>query len=684
MHDLNERQFGILMALLGTRGPVKLETMKPCLDPSSHEMPDDLLRVETWLQAKGVALTRTPGARVQISLSAAERKSLLQELQCSDGYCPPLSSDQRLCIVLLILLRSDEPLPLKQLWPQLRVSRKTLLADMDRAERWLAERNLRLVRRPHYGFKVAGEERTRREASVQLMLHKLSPVGVLALCDSEGGFLPNTSDTENQWWESLLPYLRPQELRSARKLTDVMAAELGGRFTDSARAYITLHAALAVDAVRRGKSVQLPSDAIDKLKKQAEWRIAEAFARRVGHWLGVAVPESEIAYLVALLQTSELREGASDAESPKGSDGADLNLHDVVDQFLAAACVQLHPYLLVDQQLRHNLTLHIGRFLARLRWGLPVHNPLLNDVREKYPRTFEAARTSCAALEAEAGVVVPDEEIGYLTMHLGAALERLRPPLPAQKRVLLVGASGVEAALLAARVRSKLADVRVVAVTAPTEVASALDSGDVDAVISTLPLGIVEIPSVVVSPLLDSADRSRIRQALVEAEPRVSEHEVTDPSIQASLCDLLTHQTVKVLVPAAHWRRVVLEAGKLLLLIGAVEGRYISAIVNLTTEHGPFMVVAPGVALLHAQPRDGVRQLSMGLITLQSPVEFGHSEYDPVFMAFILGAIDGEAHLFAMQQLARLIRNRQALEAIGSANSADEVLRLVQSQEHTS
>ena len=61
-------------------------------------------------------------------------------------------------------------------------------------------------------------------------------------------------------------------------------------------------------------------------------------------------------------------------------------------------------------------------------------------------------------------------------------------------------------------------------------------------------------------------------------------------------------------VKAENWEGAVRISGKLLLDKGLVEPQYIKVMINVMTELGPYLVVAPGVALPHARPEDGAKK----------------------------------------------------------------------------
>ncbi|GCE49649.1 PTS system ascorbate-specific IIA component [Thermosporothrix hazakensis] len=140
---------------------------------------------------------------------------------------------------------------------------------------------------------------------------------------------------------------------------------------------------------------------------------------------------------------------------------------------------------------------------------------------------------------------------------------------------------------------------------------------------------------------------------------------------------LLTKETIRLQVRATGRMDVVQKAGELLVASGNADARYIEAMKHSLKTHGPYMVIVPGVALLHARPEDGVRQLCMSLVTLDPPIEFGNPDNDPVSVAFALGAEDNSKHVEAIAVLAGLLEDEQAMETIRHSTSVDEVLQII-------
>jgi PTS system ascorbate-specific IIA component len=145
------------------------------------------------------------------------------------------------------------------------------------------------------------------------------------------------------------------------------------------------------------------------------------------------------------------------------------------------------------------------------------------------------------------------------------------------------------------------------------------------------------------------------------------------------LINLLNEQTVRARMAVSDWEQATEAVGQLLLDAGSIDAGYIPAMKRVLTELGPYAVIAPGIVLLHARPEDGVLSPCLGLITLSPPVEFGHSENDPVDIVLALGATDKKTHINALQQLAMLLGDENGLELIRSALDSHTLLENVHS-----
>jgi mannitol/fructose-specific phosphotransferase system IIA component (Ntr-type) len=139
--------------------------------------------------------------------------------------------------------------------------------------------------------------------------------------------------------------------------------------------------------------------------------------------------------------------------------------------------------------------------------------------------------------------------------------------------------------------------------------------------------------------------------------------------------ELIRKEIVDVDVSVEDWKGAIRAAGKLLVEDGAVEERFIDAMIRVAKEFGPYIVVAPGIALPHARPEDGVIKPSIAIVRLATPVEFGNEQNDPVYLIVALAALDQEQHIDGLRRLALVLGDKEKIEVIKNATTREDLFQ---------
>ncbi|WP_066309505.1 PTS sugar transporter subunit IIA [Bacillus sp. FJAT-29814] len=130
-------------------------------------------------------------------------------------------------------------------------------------------------------------------------------------------------------------------------------------------------------------------------------------------------------------------------------------------------------------------------------------------------------------------------------------------------------------------------------------------------------------------------------------------------------------------VEASTPEEAIKAAGQLLVEGGAVEERYIEAMVNSYHKNGPYFVLAPRIALPHARPEDGVNEASVSFIRLKKAVKFGSATNDPVHFVFALGASSSDEHLTLLQKLMQLLNSQENVNKLSEITTINELTQMI-------
>lgn len=137
--------------------------------------------------------------------------------------------------------------------------------------------------------------------------------------------------------------------------------------------------------------------------------------------------------------------------------------------------------------------------------------------------------------------------------------------------------------------------------------------------------------------------------------------------------DLLPESAVRFGVEASDWRAAVRAAGDALSESGATSPAYTDEMIAAIDELGPYIVIAPGFALAHSRPSPAVHRTGLSWIRLEHPVEFGSPRNDPVELVVGLAALDHDAHLAVMSNLARVLADSEEFARLRATTDPAEV-----------
>lgn len=139
------------------------------------------------------------------------------------------------------------------------------------------------------------------------------------------------------------------------------------------------------------------------------------------------------------------------------------------------------------------------------------------------------------------------------------------------------------------------------------------------------------------------------------------------------LQDLLSEDNVSFRYPAETWEDVIRHGGQLMVDAGFTNPTYTEAMIDVVRDMGPYIVLAPGLAMPHARPEMGAKQVGAALVTLEKPIDFGSPENDPVSVAVFLCAPNKDEHIQLLTDIATLFEDEEFLDAAVNFESLEDV-----------
>lgn len=412
------------------------------------------------------------------------------------------SAKMRQTWICKMLLMENRPVSVDELMKGLFTNRSTIYKDLSESRGFLERFGLKITSRKNCGVLVEGTEAQKREALATLLKRNWDQHEVDF--SAEG-----LADSLNrQLSEILCGYVGKRDFDVIIQSVKQTEQELGYCLSDAAFEVLVQHIAIAVARIRRGIFVTCTQESYETAQKKREFDSIQRLVKRLEEALEIEFPLSELGYLTAHI----LSASAAPNEYQYFVNTNDNQLFDsAVREFLKEVGRVLNrERLQEDQILIRGLCLHLKPAIDRICFGLQKENEMLGEIKQHYHKEFGAVWASSHVLEEAFQVDFQEDEIGLLTLHIAAALEREKR----KKNVVVVCHSGVgTSSILRARLIQYEKEINILAVLSSHQLEE-YDCSNVDFIISTVSVKAPGIPVLKVKCFIDEADQKKLREFL--------------------------------------------------------------------------------------------------------------------------------------------------------------------------
>ncbi|GAA4719294.1 PTS sugar transporter subunit IIA [Brevibacillus fulvus] len=129
----------------------------------------------------------------------------------------------------------------------------------------------------------------------------------------------------------------------------------------------------------------------------------------------------------------------------------------------------------------------------------------------------------------------------------------------------------------------------------------------------------------------------------------------------------------------SSWEESIQAAAQPLLEKGFITAQYIEEMIQNVNTNGPYIVIAPGIAMPHARNEGGVIKTGISFLKLQHPVVY--PDHKEVNILFVLAAVDSSEHLELISDLSSLLIDEEIMDKLHHALQEQELIQLIQQVE---
>lgn len=492
---MNRRAISLFRILAKSDGYVSSEQLCESLDIRPRTLRDDLKKYRDVIERKsGAKIESKTNQGYRLVIGDEEKyysfmKSLIKE-EASHQFLMPVLQEDRVNFIIRYFLGRNDYIKSEDLADELYVSRSTFSTDLRLVKDQLSYFHLSLESKVGFGLKIVGDELNIRLCMSQYFFHiENHDIQQLELSNIE------LFDQENK-----------------RKVAEILyriIKEAKFKLTDFGFQNLVIHILIAIYRMNERTFFDDHGVESTSLSSKVEWSLAEKIALDIKKSFNVEFPKKEIAYITIHLLGKKVLE--KDDNQVISADTLNL-VREVYDEISMKFGYEFYS----DIELFTMLTLHIQPMLNRIKYGLKLHNPLIERIKSENPLAFEISVLTGQCIGRKLDREVDENELGYLALHFQLAIQRNQKKT--KKRILVICASGAGTSqILMYKVSSIFKDEISEIVTINAFQLRDINQVEYDLILTTIPLDVhTIIPVIRVQYFLDDTDVMNVKKILLE------------------------------------------------------------------------------------------------------------------------------------------------------------------------
>ncbi|MCA0986550.1 BglG family transcription antiterminator [Guptibacillus algicola] len=695
--SLDERSTFLLTKLVNATDLVTVDQVTEQLGISKRTVHYDLKKINDWLEDNKLPIIQTQqGMGYYLPEQTKENvPNLMKELKEWQYH---YSQTERVTLIGIELLTNDQSIFMKDFMERTKVSRGTVSKDLKLVIQLLEDEELNLQFERSTGYVVEGKEENKRRLLSRFLTEVLTNE---QLTEMMNVVYPLVKNGEDYIYSNLIPMKQ-----IIMNVEPILKVEL----TDDTIQVLAIQLVVLLQRLKGEHRIQLDPDEKEAVSSTREFDAATRISEELESQFKLTLSTDEICFITMHLLGSRVNYSEVSAVGNLEIEKLREVVSEIVHEFQIYACILFEQ----RKELENALFLHLKPTYYRLKYNVPITNELTASVQQEYPDVFSITKRAIWPVESMTSKKLPDDEIAYLAMHFGAWMQKEELPEITVGKAIIVCEKGIGTSnILKGQLEKLLTNVEIVGTVSKRQFIN--NHYDINYVFSTSPLHHETLPVLTVSPILTQQDKEKILHWMdeVQSTPNDSKaptsdivmelvkkhgtirdeealrnelNQLFDPTPttlpierfeRPMLNDLLHEETIQFASHTTDWKEAIRTAASPLLTKEQISSTYIDAMIKNVEELGPYVVIAPGIAIPHARPEEGVNTVGMSLLRLDETVPFSDKDKHQVKLLIVLAAVDNETHLKALAQLSDLLSEEENLDIIYNSTEKEDIIKLV-------
>ncbi|MDW5564769.1 BglG family transcription antiterminator [Streptococcus mutans] len=497
---LDRNSYDLLSYLIKLEEPETVMSISKVLNQSRRKVYYHLDKINEALPSEIPKIISYP--RIGILLSSQQKAACRTLLADLDDYSYVMSIQERMLLSITYIAIAKDRVTIEKLMQINAVSRNTILNDLN-------ELRQRLSFEP-YSIKLQAT----KSKGYYLDCHPLSKIQYLnkllhtIYTDSNPNFiammrdkLRDFADLSSYFSDDISSFIRG-ELQVSQALLGKKINSQDIRFMVATLPYQLLSYQNLGLSEREQRNLL---SEFSPIKERKEYEIARHLNENLKREFRIELDEIETS-LIAVLLLSYRKDRDMHLESHDYDD-----MRRVLSYFIDTFELDYHVCFKHKQLLLNQLLTHCKALLFRKAYGIVSNNPLTDQIKDKYADLFAMTKVCLSILENAWSIKMNDDDIAYITIHIGGELvhSETKPTPPAVLTLVCDEGIGVQK-LFMQQCKQYLPHSKIEAVLTSEQFYSVADIMAVDLVISTNDSLDTQLPTLFVHSILRDDDAIKL------------------------------------------------------------------------------------------------------------------------------------------------------------------------------
>lgn len=642
MKGMNTRQKKLISLLVQNDEYLPVSHYAKLLGKTNRTIYSDLERIQKNFLDEQIRIDKKPRVGIKLVGDAIDKMLLLEAFDYTEDECVDCTPANRQLLIAKMLLVDERVVTQQKLSDHFHVSASSIASDLEKINETYTVSLVASKR----GTWAVGSEEDRQRSLFRFCENWLVYKGI----DNEQQFLEKgQQELQIIFGESIVEAVF-QQIRVLKQNPTVFLPE---QYEKS----LTMGLIIFLYRLQKNQHVEEDKFLFDQIKMIDTYFLASELLEEITKSLTISYMEEDVAYVNRQLVGYGVKIYSNQPQSIE-------EMTPIIDKVLSNMSEIMQVDFSQDGELRSRFINHFIPMIYRLKLGIEITNPLVEEIKNQYSIIFSSTWYALANVEHELAVKFNDEEVAFLAMYFQVSLEKSHNG----KKILIVCPTGIGTSELIYNKIKRILPAQDIAEVTTVDKLYKKNLDNVDLIISSIHLPTIDKPTIKVSTLITQEDIKNITSLysdfFYQEEDAASQEvifeslkRVIDPSFivtgkeidtKSDCLNYMIDQLEKARIVNQAFRREVFEREQL----GET-------------------ALETGVAIPHASPQN-VLQTKVFILTLQKPIVWDQRKVSYVLLMCVAKS-DRSLVRGIITDIHKIVRSEKNIRHFFSGKNAQEI-----------